>query len=143
MAKLPPCHIFFFVKIEQLLFCCHHCSLSSLYTLDLPYSLYFFPYFHNTPLFWPYSLSLFHFVFTLPLIFTIVHEFPLLLDLCVYSLCSWDFPFWLAIGIHHKPSFTYYIWVEGWTCLASCIFPLLCCLTFLCNVKVSPKLNPM
>ncbi len=128
-----PCHIFFFVKCEQLLFCCHHYSCSSLYSLVLPYSLT--PYLHLTPLFWPYSLSLLHSIFTLPPIFTILHVSLLLPDLCVYSFCSWDFYLWLAIRIHHKPSFTYNTWVEGWPCVTSLHFPL----SFLSNISLSCK----
>ncbi len=49
MAKLPPCHIFLFLKGEQLFLYCHHCSFFFFYYLALLYPMYPIPCFHLTP----------------------------------------------------------------------------------------------
>jgi hypothetical protein len=86
MAKLPPCHIFFFLESEHLLICCHCYSFFLFHSLALCYSLYLIPYLHLTPLSWPYSLYLLLYIFTLPTCFYHTPCIPL------YSLTYVSFP---------------------------------------------------
>ncbi len=88
--------------------------LSWPYSLNLYFtlSLFYPPIFTLSPLSWPYSLDLY---FTLSLfyhpIFIILHVFPLLLDLRIFTLCSLNLS--SLIG-HQDPSQTLSLTVFEW-----------------------------